>query len=204
MKKRNLLLALMMAFVMLCTACGTEEKTNPFVGKWNGTVDYTDYFVQSMVAENASLKEYAKFENLTLNYVFEFTEDTVSLSLDEASTKQFITNVETGVANMVDAMAADLAAENDVTAEDIYAGMAVTRDAYVQSVIDSMKIDAMLSTMSEALKLSGSYEYDEETITVSYKDNTYEGMKYAFDKGDLTITVSDGTNEFTIYCEKAE
>lgn len=201
MKKRNLLLALVMSLVMLFTACG-GEKANSFVGKWVGTLDLTDYIVQEMVAEDATMEQYAKFENLTFTFVFEFAENEVSLHLDEASTQQFIANAEAGVTSMVDAMVADLAADNNVTAEDIYAGMNVTRESFIQSSIDSMDIDAIVSAMAESLVLSGSYETDDETITVIYEDNTYEEMKYTLDGDKLAITVSDGTNDFVINCTK--
>ena len=203
MKKRNLLVALVMAAVMLLSACGTE-KANPFVGKWTGTLDLTDYIVEEMVAEDESMKEFAKFENLTFTLVFEFTEEEVSLHMDEASTQQFITNVETGVTNMLDARVTDMAAEYSMTAEDIYAGMGVTREAFIQSTIDSMHLDAMISGMAESLELKGTYESDEEKIIVYYEDNTYEEMKYVFEGDNLTITVSDGTDNFAIKCTKAK
>ena len=41
MKKRNLLVILVMAVVMLFTGCANEEKENPFLGTWTGTLDYT-------------------------------------------------------------------------------------------------------------------------------------------------------------------
>lgn len=203
MKKRNLILAMVMAVTMLFTACGSEEP-NPFVGKWTGTMDLTDYIVEEMVAEDETMKEYAKFENLTFTLVFEFTEDEVSLHMDEASTQQFVTNAETGITNMMDAMVADMATENSMTAEDIYAGMGVTREEFLQSTIDSMQLDAMISAMAESFELKGTYEADEEMITVYYEDNTYEEMKYVFEGDNLTITVSDGTDDFVIQCTKAE
>lgn len=203
MKKRNLLVALAMTLVMLFTACGTTE-SNPLVGKWTGTLDLTDYIVQTMVAEDASVEKYAQFSDLTFTFVFEFTEDEVSLHVDEASTTAFITNVKAGVADMIDAMVSDVAAENDVNVEDIYAGMGVTRDSYVQSVVDGMNLDVMIGSMAEALELSGTYEADGETILVVYEDNTYEEMTYAFEGDNLVITLSDGTNSYTISCTKAK
>lgn len=202
MKKRNLILALVMAVTMLFTACGSEEP-NPFVGKWTGTIDLTDYIVEEMVAEDESMKEFAKFENLNFTLVFEFTEEEISLHVDEASAQQFVANVETGVTNMMDAMVADMAAEYSMTAEDIYAGMGVTREAFIQSTIDSMHLDSLVSGMAESLELKGTYDYDKEKIVVYYEDDTYEEMKYTKGAEDLTITVSDGSNQFVINCQKS-
>lgn len=201
MKKRNLLLALVMIIVMFITACG-DTKPNPFVGIWTGTLDLTEHIVKEMVAEDAELEKYAKFENLTVTFAFKFTENQVSLHVDETSTQQFIKNAETGVINMIDAMVADLATENNKTEEEIYAGMNVTRDAFIESTIASMELDAMVNTMAASLELSGSYQSDDKTLTVIYDDNTYEEMKYAFEGDKLLITVSDGTNNFVISCKK--
>ena len=204
MKKRNLFIALIMAMVFLFTACGTGNAGDSLVGKWTGTVDLTDQIVQNMVAENASIEKYAKFENLQFAFIFEFTQDELSMHLDENSTKQFLTNVQTGVANTVDAMVAGVAAENEVTEEDVYAGMGVTRDAYIQSVVEAMQLETMVKSIAESLMLSGKYEADGETILVLYEDNTYEEMKYKLGIEDLTITVSDGTNEYQISCTKTK
>lgn len=204
MKKRNLLVALVMAVVMLFTGCGSEVTADNFVGKWKGTLDFSDYFTKVMVAENADLEKYAKFEGLTLTMVFEFTEDEVSLRLDEASTQEFIANAQDGVVKMIDAMAEAEAASIDVTVDDIFAGMNTTRDAYVQSVMSSMKLDVMVSEMAKALELNGKFYVDGDVLVVTYEDDTFEKMKYNFGKEDLTITVSDGTNEFPIHCQKTK
>lgn len=207
MKKRSLLLVLIMTMVLSITACGTQEqdkKKNPFVGTWSGTLDLTEYVVNTIVAENADLQKYAKFENLTFTLTFTFTEDKVLLHLDDASAQQFIANAEAGIATMVDAMVADIATANNMTAEDVYAGMSVTRDAYVASVVESMKLGDMVKAMAGALELNGSYKYDAEKIVVLYEDKTYEEMKYVLESEELTITVSDGTNEFAIPCSKTK
>lgn len=204
MKKRSLALVLVMVVAMLFSACGKQEEPSPFLGKWSGSMDLTDHYVKEMIAQNEALKEYAKFENLTLTLEFEFTEEKVSLHVNDTSAQQFISNAETGIADMVDAMVADTAAEYSMTAEDVYVGMGVTREAFIQSTIDSVHLEQMINGMAEALDLSGTYESDDEKIIVYYEDNTYEEMKYSFEGDKLFITVSDGTNDFTIECAKAE
>ena len=203
MKKRNLLVALVMAMVMLFAGCSSGVTPDKFVGKWTGTLDFTDHFEGYMVAQNDKLKDYANFENLTFTINFEFTKDTVSLSLDEASTEQFVKNAEAGIVNMIDAMAAAEAASIDVAVEDVFAGMGTTRDAYIQSAIASMQFDTMVSEMAAALELTGSYVIDEDALIVTYEDGTYEIMKFNFGVEDLSITISDGTTDFVINCQKA-
>lgn len=202
MKKRNVFLVLVMAVIMLFTGCAKEEKVNPFLGKWTGSVDMTEHVTTGMSVGNSDLSEFAKFENLTFTLVFEFTEDKVALHVDEASKQQFFVNMEAGVVKMVEAMVADAATKENTTVEEIYKGMGVTRDQYVQSVVEPLHIEEMVNRMAEALELEGSYEYNDEKIVVLYEDKTYEEMKYALGLEDLTITVSDGTNAFVIPCTK--
>ena len=202
MKKRNVFLVFVMAAVMLFTGCAKEEKVNPFLGKWTGLVDMTEHVVNSMAAENEKLKEYAKFEKLTFTLIFEFTEEKMTLHVEDASKQQFVTNMEAGVVKMVDAMVADTATKNNITVEEIYNNMGITRDQYVQSVVEPLKIEALVNSMAEALELNGFYEYNEEKIVILYEDKTYEEMKYTLGVEDLTITVSDGKNSFVIPCKK--
>lgn len=192
-----------MVVVMLVTGCTKEESVNPFQGKWTGSVDMTEHVVNSMVTENENLKDFLDFEQLTFSLEFEFAEESVSLHVEETSKQQFITNMKAGVVKMVDAMVADVATKNDTTAADIYNGMGVTRDEYIQSVVESLKIEELVSSMASALELKGSYEYNDEKIVVLYEDDTYEEMTYTLGIEDLTITVSDGTNSFVIPCSKA-
>lgn len=204
MKKRSLILILAMLVAMLFSACSEEEKPNPFLGKWSGNMDLTDQIVEEMIAQDESLKEYADFENLVFTLEFEFTEEEVSFHVNDASAQQFISNVEAGIADMVDAMVADAAAEYSVTVENVYAGMNVTREDYIQSTIDAMQIEQMVNSITEALALNGTYQSDDEKIVVFYEDNTYEEMNYSFEGEKLFITVSNGDNEFVIECTKAE
>ena len=204
MKKRSLFLILTMVVTMLFSACGEEEKPNPFLGKWSGNMDLTDHIVEEIIAQDQSLKEYAEFENLMLTLEFEFSEEEVALHINDASAQQFISNIEADVTDMIDAMVADTATEYSMTAEDVYAGMGVTRENFIQSTIDTMHLEQMINAISEALALNGKYQSDDEKIIVFYEDNTYEEMKYSFDGDKLFITVSDGTNEYVIECTKAE
>ena len=61
-----------------------------------------------------------------------------------------------------------------------------------------------MRNVAGALELNGSYKYDAEKIVVLYEDKTYEEMKYVLESEELTITVSDGTNEFAIPCSKTK
>lgn len=202
MKKRNLLAVLVMAVIMLITGCAKEEEVNPFPGTWTGTLDYTQCFTDTILAGNPDIEKFVKFENLTFTFVFEFTEENVSLHVDEDSKRQFVRNVEKGIADMIDAMASEEAVANGITVEQVFEGMGIARDAYIQQTVEQMQTETMVNAMAAALELKGAYEYDEKQIVVLYEDNTYEEILYKFGIEDLTMTISDGTNSFVIPCTK--
>jgi PBP1b-binding outer membrane lipoprotein LpoB len=207
MKKRKVLVALVMIVAMLITGCEKEEKiesVNPLLGKWSGTLDYTESFTNVMVAENENIEKFIRFENLTFSFVFEFSEEKVALHVDKTSATQFVANAEVGIANMIDAMAAEEATKNGITVDAVFEGMGVSRDAYVADTLKNMNLEVMVNALVEALELQGAYEADEKNIVVVYDDKTYEAMEYDLKGNELTIGISDGSNEFPIKCTKAE
>ena len=207
MKKRRLLVALVMMMTILVTGCEKEEQmepVNPLLGEWSGTLDYTESFTNVMVAENDDIEKFIKFENLTFSFVFEFSEEKIALHVDEPSAAQFVANAEVGIANMIDKMAAEEATKNGITVDAVFEGMGVTRDAYVADTLKNMNLEVMVNALVEALELQGAYEVDESEIVVVYDDKTYESMKYTLNGEELTICISDGTNELPIKCTKEE
>lgn len=194
MKKRSLLIALFMMAIVLLSACEQEKEPNPFVGKWSGSMDLTNQFVQNFIVQNPSLKEYVQFENLMITLECTFAEDSISFAMNETSGKQFVSNFETGVTNMVDTMVADVAADNNTTPENVYAAMNVTREDFIQSKIDSMDLEQMINALKKAYDLEGEYEYDEDSIIVYYEDDTFEEMHYSFQGDILSLTLSDGNS----------
>lgn len=203
MKKRNFLVALLLVFTMLLSACGASD---PFVGKWKGTCDLTDYIVQGVVSGDETMEKYLEFEGLEFVINFEFTEDEISMSVDEASLDSFVANFEAGMINMMEAMLIDELAGYGMSYEEYVAESGMDSEALMKELLDEMnmtaQMDAMVEALAESLELSGTYSFDGEVLTVTYEDNTYEEMGYVFDGETLTITVSDGETEFPIICEK--
>lgn len=227
MKKRNLLVALLLVFTMLLSACGASD---PFVGKWKGNCDLTDYIMDMMEEEYADYMEYIHFENLAFDIDFTFEDGNVTMKVDEASVDAFVANVEVGIRDMMYDMIVDGLMQNYKmmfdgveTLDDVAAlsngeyadGQAIldsiamvysyaTFDEYMDATVEAMNMGGMLEPMCEALNLSGTYEYDEEAgvLTLYYEDDTYEEMQYKFTDDTLMIRVSDGTVDFDIECEK--
>lgn len=205
MRKRNLLVSLVLVFTLILTACGQD---NPFIGSWRGTCDLTDFIVDSVVGDDETLRQYMEgVDGLEFVINFEFEENTMSMSVDEASGEAFIANLETSMKNMMEAVLIDGLSEYGISYEEYVAESGMDAEQLLDSMLDEMELmsqmDSMVDSMIEALELSGSYMFDEGKLTIVYDDGTYEEMMYEFDGDTLTITVvaEDGT-EFPIVCGK--
>lgn len=205
MKKRNLLVTLALVISMMFTACGQE---NPFPGTWKGTCDLTDYIVDSVVGDDETMAKYMDFSGLEFVIDFEFTENEISMSVDEASLRTFATNFENGMIKMMEGVLIDELASYGMSYEEYVAESGMDSQTLMKSMLDEMDLASMMNEMitelSAALELEGTYTFDEGVLTVTYEDNTYEEMTYAFDEETLTITVSDGETAFPIVCEKVK
>lgn len=221
MKKRNVLLAVLLAFSMFMTACGASD---PFAGKWRGTCDLTDYIEDMMVAEDPSYADYMNFEDLSFVIEFTFEDGEISMEVDQDSVDQFVKNVEDGMYDMMDALmeaellklvpdaetlddaAAQLGYENGEVLLESLAQMSGydTYDAFISATVESADMAGSLEPLYEELNLSGTYEYDEEDgiLTVTYEDESEEEMEYEFDGDELVIRISDGEATFDVKCEK--
>lgn len=204
MKKRSLFVSLLLALALMITACG---EANPFVGSWKGTCDLTDYIIDSVVGDDETMAAYMKeVDGLEFVINFEFTEDEMSMSVDEASLDTFVANFETSLMGMMEALLIDELAGYGISYEEYVAESGMDSEALMESMMDEMNLTTMMNTMvdsmAEALELNGAYMYDDGVLTIVYEDNTYEEMKYVFDEETLTITVvaEEGT-EFPIICE---
>lgn len=205
MKKRNFLVSLVLMLALMITACG---EPSPFAGTWRGTCDITNLVIgESILSSDESLSEYADLiQGLDLVMNFEFTEDKMSMSVDEACVDTFIANLETSMKNMYEAYMIDQLAEYGISYEEYLEELGMDSDTLTQQMLDEMDMSAqmrpMLDSMAEALELNGSYMYDDEKITIVYEDNTYEELDYVFEDGTLTITFVDAEGtEFPFVCE---
>lgn len=205
MKKRNLLVSILLVFTMLLTACGQE---NPFTGTWRGTCDLTDFIIDNVVGDDETMRQYMDgVDGLEFVINFEFTENEMSMSVDEASGVTFIENLETSMKNMMEAVLVDQLSSYGISYEEYVAESGMSSEEVLDAMLDEMNImpqmEAMVDSMSEALELNGTYTFDGEVLTIVYEDNTYEEMKYVFNEETLTITVvAEEGVEFPIICEK--
>ncbi|MBQ3030711.1 MAG: hypothetical protein IJD24_05745 [Agathobacter sp.] len=205
MKKRNIIVSLLLTLTLMLTACG---EPSPFIGTWRGTCDLTDVIIgESNLVADEEWEQYVEHvEGLEFVITFEFTEDKMAMSVDEASVDTFMKNFENSMKNMMEAYMIDEFSAYGISYEEYLEEVGMSSDAFLQSMLDEMNMSAqmkpMMESMAEALDLNGSYMYDEEKITIVYEDNTYEEMLYVFDGENLTITfVDEEGTEFDIECE---
>ena len=204
MKKRNLLLSLLLVLSMMLTACG---EANPFVGSWKGTCDFTDFIVASVSGGDETKAAYLKDIN-GLEFVidFEFTENEMSMSVDESSLGSFMNHYEAGLTGVMEAMLIDELTAYGISYEEYLGEAGQSREEVIESMIEEMdwmaQMEGMVSAMADALALEGAYMYDDGVLTIVYEDGTYEEMNYTFEGDTLTIMIvaADGT-EFSIICE---
>lgn len=221
MKKRNVLLAVLLAFSMFMTACGASD---PFAGKWKGTCDLTDYIMDMMVAEDPEYADYMSFEDLTFVIEFTFEDGEITMEVDEDSVDQFVKNVEDDMYDMMGAVmeaellklvpgaedlddaATQLGYDNGEVLLESLAQMSgyESYEALLLDTIESADMAGTLEPLYEELNLSGTYEYDEEEgiLTITYEDESEEEMEYEFNGDELMIHISDGETTFDIECEK--
>lgn len=221
MKKRNLLVAVLLVITMLITACGGAS---PFEGKWRGNLDLTQYIMDLMEEEYAEYMEYLHFEDLSFDIYFSFEGDKVSLEVDKSTVEKFVKNAEDGMTVMMDEMMTGMLlamVPGAKTLDDVapyfgvadgaavleYLAVMSGYENYAKMIADTVKeaaMGSMIDPLVKTLDLEASFKYDEGagTLKLTYQDGNEEVMKYRFEGNVLVITISDGTSEFDIYCER--
>jgi len=202
MKKCTLLVTLILIFALTITACGQK---NPFLGTWRGTCDLTDFIVESVSGGNEDIEEYLEFENLAFEFIYEFTENEVITSVDEASFTRFSKNFKSGFMEAVkEKMIKDLEQEGLSYDEYVYeAGM--DEEELILSKLEDVDLDSWLASihsLAEAMELNGTYMHSDDELTVLFEDGTYNKLHYNMDDKNLTIIIADGEVELSIICVK--
>ncbi len=195
MKKRNLLVTLLLAISLLITACGDG---NPFVGTWTGKLDVTQQFVDGIVEHYPEMADYVVFDELSFVINIKFTNDEMSMSVDQTSIDTFNANFTAGMEAMGEAVLMDQLAAMDMTLEEAVAESGMDEEAYIEAKLEEMQIPEMTAAMdkitNETLaglsKVQGSYTFDEENITIFYADETREDFAYKFDGDMLKLDIA--------------
>lgn len=207
MKKRCLLGLLGACMVFMLTGCetlgalGTKEPT--IEGEWEATWDLTDLMLESMGEEMA---DYADcFEDIKIEVTFEFSEDEVEIVIDEDSVKDMAENIESSCIKMFDALMEDMAAEAQMSVDDIFALLGTTREAYLETFLGEVDFDSLVSEITEELETEAEYKYDEDdenVILVTYDDGEEEEWEIELEEDELTIVIELEEMEIEFECER--
>ena len=212
MKKRNLLLMLGLCLVMSLTACNSESSSKDddddkdkqeetLEGKWEAEWDMTDMLIEEMGSE---MEDYADcFKDISLVFCFEFTEDEVTLSIDEDSIDDFGENLEDSMVRLFEAALEDMAKEADMDVDDFCDAMGYTKDQYLDMFLESMDLDAMVDELvGEVEEETAEYEVDDDVIVVTYEDDEEEEWEFELDGDELTLVVDVNGEEIEFECER--
>ncbi len=230
MKKSNILLALMIVFSLVLSACGTPD---PFEGKWVGTYDMTDIVMDALMQEEGAEEylDYFELENLAVKVNLIFEDGTITVVADKDSVEALIVSLETSLYNMMDTMVREALIQmyhemfdsvnslEDVagltngmyeTGQEILDDVAINQgypdyDTFIKDSVASAKIREKMTEACEKMNLFGEYGFDEKKglLAIYYGDNVYEEMQYKFVEDSLVIyTIADGM-EMELVCERA-
>lgn len=214
MKKRNLFLMLILAAALLLTACG---KSNPFVGEWKGTCDMTEQvaaYFDSDESEYESeyveeyLEEYMESNRLNFQIVLKFEEDKVTIAAAENAKELYAAYFRDAFIVMGDAFLEEQASENNMSVEEVLGIIGMDYDTYIDTMFaeifdDSEEgFDPMAEEWVAVFDISGTYEYDEDTIEITRDDDGLEEIAYVIDGDELTITLGDEEYNMSFECER--
>ena len=209
MKKRNVLLSILLAMVMLITACGANKQT--LDGSWTGTLDVTKQFEDGIIAAYPDLKDYVDFEELVFVLDIVFEEDQMSMVVQQESIDAFNANFAKSMEKMAEGYWTAELAKYDMTLEEDISESGMTEEAYLESIYKETGIDKMIASMNEVTnkaldkisKLKGMYTTPlENELRLYYTDTEYESMEYHFKGKALNITIQGDNFSLLIECEK--
>ena len=211
MKKRNILLAFIMAMTMVITACGGGNQT--LDGKWVGTLDVTKQFEDGIKAAYPDLTEYVDFEELVFVFDIEFVDGEMSMVAREDSIASFNKNFAEGMQALAEEYWAAGLAQIDMTMEEALYESGMDEEAYLQRIYTATGIDKMIASMTEVTnvtlekfsKMHGTYTTPvDNELRLYYTENEYESMEYSFKGKTLNIVIKGDTFSLKIECKKSK
>lgn len=174
-----------MTVIMLLafTGCGGDQKA--FVGEWVAEVDVTE-LTSKEFSEEEELKDFFKFEDLTVNLVFAFNEDgTYSAKVDKDSVDKYIDSLTDSLTVGMEAYLKDLC---------LSLGVDITDGDTLKGILSNMGVDSIAQLVEASI--------DRDELADMFDDIEDEG-KYKASNGKL-YTYEDGTVPDTDVYEEYE
>lgn len=110
--------------------------------------------------------------------------------------------------NLCDAFLEEYASENNISVEEVLGIIGMDYDTYIDTMSaeifdDNEGFEPMAEAWVAAFDISGTYEYDEDTIEITRDDDdTLEEIAYVIDGDELTITLGDEEFNMSFECER--
>ena len=205
MKMKKVLITWVLLLVMTLNACGADTA---LLGSWKGNFDVTtmvkEIYTPTLLASDKAMEKYLQLEGMNVELTFTFTEESFSISVDEAAKEALRSSIETALTTTYNAYMEAKASKANMKIDALYAVNATTKEKAIEDFLKGMKVEQVVDVIATAFQVSGDYGYDKESITIVYADDTWEKMKYALKDGQLTITIQNGEQEVPVVCEKTE
>ena len=125
MKKRCLLLSIVLILSVLLGACRSSD---PFEGKWRGSLDVTKQFEDGIVENYPEFAEHVDFEDLVFYIDVTFEDGMVSMHVDEASVENFYNNFAEGMVRIEEASLMEYLDEVGLSLEEAVAESGMTEE----------------------------------------------------------------------------
>lgn len=210
MKKRNLLFALLLAMVMIVTACGSNQTVE---GKWTGTLDLTKQFEDGVKEAYPDLIEYVDFEDLVFKMDISFVDGQMEMKVQQESIDAFNTKFAEGMQLIAEGYWQASLAEIDMTLEEAISESGMTEEDYTKRIYTETGIDKMIESMSKMTndtlemlsKMKGTYTTPvADELRLYYTEDEFESMKYDFKGKQLNISIKGDSFILLIECERVD
>lgn len=190
--KRISAILLVLVFVFLLSACGSNE---PLVGKWSYNMDFDKYAESLKTTILSSIEEDKKliyeelfkvFDGCTIDLTMEFKDDkTFDLDIDKESLNAAVEKIKEKMKSVViEAQKKAGMSDKDLEAKG------TTIDQLVESLSNSFDVDQM----TKGFKASGSYVHDGDKLYLFDGDEKDDSkyLEIELDDNEFKITKIEG------------
>lgn len=153
------------------------EKTEAelIVGKWSADFDFGKLVGDMLSAQLGDMAKYFNFQNLTLKWVAEFTDNgKATMYIDEASADAMFTLLQDQFYAGMKQYTVDLynsTTGTTATFEEILAAANLTEETFKQQALASLNKDELLGELDE--KSNGKYEFKDGKLLLGNEEYSY-------------------------------
>lgn len=161
-------MVLSLAMMLSLASCGDPAK--PFIGTWEGEMDFTTVLEQMLAAEESLEGMEFQFDDAKIKLIFTFGEDgSMTMKIDEASLRALMENlVEDVIVQTLQAM------QMEMTVDEYLSLTNMTMD----EMVDSMFADGSMTESFKEMEQSGTFKVEGDKLYLIAEDETYDAGVY--------------------------